>query len=72
MTGRANAFLKQLAEYEKAPEVTHKRLYLEAMEEILAQTGSKTVIDESVRGVLPLLNLDASGSQPALERGVQQ
>jgi membrane protease subunit HflK len=57
MTGRANAFLAQLAEYEKAPEVTRTRLYLEAMEETLAQVDSITVIDESVRGLLPMLNL---------------
>lgn len=56
-TGKINAFLAQLEEYEKAPEVTRKRLYLEAMEEVLAQAGGKTIIDESVSGVLPLLNL---------------
>jgi len=59
--GQANAFLAQLAEFEKAPEVTQARLYLTAMEEILGQAESKVVIDESIRGVLPLLNLDAGG-----------
>jgi membrane protease subunit HflK len=59
--GRANAFMAQLAEFEKAPEVTQTRLYLTAMEEILAQAESKTVIDESIRGLLPLLNLEAGG-----------
>lgn len=69
-TGKVNAFLAQLAEYEKAPDVTRKRLYLEAMEEILSRTGSKTIIDESVRGVLPLLNLDQDSSLPgAKNRG---
>jgi len=58
MTGRTNAFLAQLVEYEKAPEVTRTRLYLEAMEEILTRVDGMTVIDESVRGLLPLLNLD--------------
>ncbi|MEE3220871.1 MAG: FtsH protease activity modulator HflK [Planctomycetota bacterium] len=57
-TGKINAFLAQLDEYEKAPEVTKKRLYLEAMEEILENVGNKTIIDESVRGIVPLLNLD--------------
>jgi membrane protease subunit HflK len=66
-TGQISAFLAQLAEYEKAPDVTRQRLYLETMEEVLSQVGSKTIIDESVRGVLPLLNLD-QGSTPA---GVQ-
>ncbi|MHC4441615.1 MAG: FtsH protease activity modulator HflK [Planctomycetota bacterium] len=63
MQGRANAFLAQLTEFEKAPEVTETRLYLTAMEEILAQAQTKTVIDESIQGLLPLLNLD-TGSVP--------
>jgi membrane protease subunit HflK len=67
-TGQVNAFLAQLAEYEKAPEITRTRLYLEAMEEILATTGGKTIIDESVQGVLPLLNLDQGSPSPAAGR----
>lgn len=72
MTGRANAFLAQLAEFEKAPEVTQTRLYLEAMEEILARADHKVVIDESVRGVLPLLNLDTTGQQLVGRKGGAQ
>ena len=68
-TGQVSAFLAQLAEYEKAPDVPRKRLYLEAMEEILSQAGSKTIIDESIRGVLPLLNLDQGTPIPSVERG---
>ena len=70
-TGKVNAFLAQLAEYEKAPEVTRTRLYLDAMEEVLAGVGGTTIIDESVRGVLSLLNLDQGGPGPAVEKGVQ-
>ena len=55
--GRANAFLAKLVEYEKAPEVTKTRLYLEAMEDILMQVDDKIVIDESLKGLLPLLHL---------------
>lgn len=58
MTGRANAFLARLEEYEKSPEVTRTRLYLEAMEKVLLQVEHKIVLDESIRGVLPLLQLD--------------
>lgn len=71
-TGQINAFLAQLAEYEKAPDVTRKRLYLEAMEEVLSRAGSKTIIDESVRGVLPMLNLDQTAPRQAVEKGVQR
>ena len=58
MAGRVNAFLAQLEQYKKAPEVTRSRLYLETMEQVLSQVGQKIVIDESIRSMLPLLNLD--------------
>lgn len=60
--GHANAFLAKLAEFDKAPEITKVRLYLEAMEDILQQVDEVTVIDESVRGMVPLLHLDAGGA----------
>ncbi|GAG23673.1 unnamed protein product, partial [marine sediment metagenome] len=66
-TGKTNAFLAQLIEFEKAPEITTTRLYLEAMEQVLMQVPNKTVIDKSVQGVLPLLNLDAA-NVPAIGR----
>ena len=62
-TGQVNAFLAQLTEYEKAPEVTRIRLYLETMEEIFSQVDSKIVIDESVRSLLPMLNLDSAAGK---------
>jgi membrane protease subunit HflK len=68
-TGRANAFLAQLTEYEKAPEITKTRLYLETMEEILGQVDDKIVIDESVRGLLPFLNLDAETPPASAVKG---
>lgn len=69
MTGRANAFIAELAEYEKAPKVTRTRLYLEAMEETLAQVDGITVIDESVRGLLPLLNLNSPEQTESARKG---
>lgn len=72
MIGRANAFLAELAEYEKAPEVTRTRLYLEAMEEILAQVDGITVIDESVRGLLPILNLQPPEQMKTAQNGGRQ
>jgi membrane protease subunit HflK len=56
-TGQANAFLSRLAEFEKAPEITRKRLYLEAMQDILTQVEGKLVVDESIRSLLPLLEM---------------
>ena len=37
--------------------MTRKRIYLETMSEILPRIGTKIVVDDSVEGVLPLLNL---------------
>ena len=60
MTGRVNAFLAQLEQYNKSPEVTRSRLYLETMEQVLTQVDQKIIIDKAVRSMLPLLNLDES------------
>jgi membrane protease subunit HflK len=38
--GDASRFKQLLAEYDKAPEVTRERLYLDTMEEVLARTGT--------------------------------
>ncbi|MBW2060231.1 MAG: FtsH protease activity modulator HflK [Deltaproteobacteria bacterium] len=59
--GDAARFLALLAEYRKAKEVTRKRLYLETMEEILAESG-KFILSQGAAGVLPLLPLQAFGS----------
>lgn len=61
--GNANAFISKLVEYEKAPEVTRKRLYIEAMEQVLMQVDDKIIIDESVRGLLPLLQLNSDAGE---------
>ena len=68
--GKIAAFNAKLAEYEKAPDVTRQRLYLEAMQEVLAQVGDKTIIDESVNQMLPILNLNQPANNPL--RGGQQ
>ncbi len=44
--GEAERFNRILAEYQKAPEITRKRLYIEAMEDVLARS-SKVMIDQS-------------------------
>ncbi len=57
--GRVSAFDSQLAEYDKAPDITRTRLYLEAMEQVLLNVDEKIILDDSLRGLLPLLNLDS-------------
>lgn len=56
--GDAKRFALQLAEYRKAPAVTRQRLYLEAMQEVLPKAGRILIVDEQVKGMLPLINVD--------------
>ncbi len=60
--GEVAAFNALLAEYNKAPEVTRRRLYLEAMAEILPKVKNKVIVGDDVKGLLPLLNLNALSS----------
>jgi membrane protease subunit HflK len=57
--GEADGFTAILAGYQKSPEVTRKRLYLEAMEQILPGV-KKFILSDS--GVLPFLPLDNGSS----------
>jgi modulator of FtsH protease HflK len=58
--GDARRFDAVYAEYRKAPDVTRKRMYLETMTELLPKMGKKLILDETARGVLPLLSLDGT------------
>lgn len=58
--GDAARFNAVFAEYEKAPEVTRRRLYLETMSKVVPRMGRKIILDEEARSVLPLLNLDSA------------
>ncbi len=69
--GNASRFSQILAQYEKAPEVTRQRLYLDAQEQILSSV-SKVVVDQKGSGgnllYLPLDKLmatTAAGAAPA-------
>jgi len=61
--GDARRFDALYAEYRKAPDVTRKRMYLETMTDLLPKMGKTLVLDETARGVLPLLNLDGAASE---------
>jgi membrane protease subunit HflK len=56
--GDAKRFDALYEEYRKAPAVTRKRIYLETMRELLPKLGRKLLLDEKVKGILPLLQLD--------------
>jgi membrane protease subunit HflK len=58
--GQAQRFTKVLQEYQKAPNVTRERLYLETLEKVLG-ANNKVIIDDNVGGaggVVPYLPLD--------------
>jgi membrane protease subunit HflK len=55
--GDATRFKALFEQYEKAPEVTRQRLYLETISEVLPQLGGKVILDADAKQFLPLLNL---------------
>jgi membrane protease subunit HflK len=63
-TGQAQRFLSVYAAYSAAKDVTLRRLYIETMQELVTKTPT-IVVDDSIRGLLPLLNLNtAPGTKP--------
>ena len=55
--GDADRFKAIRTEYQKAKEVTRRRLYLEAMREVLPQVKEIYVIDGKANAPIPLLQL---------------
>jgi len=62
--GEANRFASIRTEYTKAPDVTRRRMYLEAVQKVLKQAGPKVISDESQKGVTPLLHMDGASPAP--------
>lgn len=59
--GDAQKFNAIYTEYQKAPKVTRRRLYLETMERVLGKLENKTIIDGALSGsTLPVLQLGPS------------
>ncbi len=56
--GDAALFDEVLSAYRRAPEVTRQRIYLETMEDVLPEVRRKIVLDEGLKGLIPLLSLD--------------
>ncbi|MBD3347564.1 MAG: FtsH protease activity modulator HflK [Candidatus Eisenbacteria bacterium] len=61
--GEAERFLAVLNEYSRARDVTKRRLYLEAMNDILPKLENTYVVDPELRNLIPLLQLDKKGGQ---------
>jgi len=61
--GEADRFEKVLQEYQKAPDVTRKRIFIETMQQVLSETD-KIIIDEKSGGVVPYLPLSELQKRP--------
>ena len=66
--GETGRFLDILKEYNNAPDVTRRRMYLETMSLVLPNVQSVYVIDKNQQSPLPLLNISSrdglSAAQP--------
>ena len=59
--GDAARFTALYEEYAKAKDITRRRLYLEAMRDLLPKMGKKYIVDSDQKNLLPLLNLGTGG-----------
>ncbi len=64
--GEATRFEAILGQYERAPQVTRRRLYLEAMTGFLSAMKGLYIVDKDQKAMVPWLPLE-SGAQPSAE-----
>lgn len=69
--GQAERFSSILGEYQKAPEVTRERMYLETVERVLAPMNKVIVDEDASGGVVPYLPLSEI-KRPAAAQGNPQ
>ncbi|MBN2340378.1 MAG: FtsH protease activity modulator HflK [Deltaproteobacteria bacterium] len=62
--GEATRFGAILAEYQGAPAVTRRRLYLEAMTRFLKSMKQLYIFDEDQKAMVPTFSLESSGRTP--------
>jgi membrane protease subunit HflK len=63
--GETSRFAAILKEYQRAKEVTRKRMYLEAMQEVLPQVSEVYVVDKEQKTLLPMLDLGKGAAAAA-------
>ena len=64
--GEATRFQAILAEYQQAPEVTRRRLHLEALGRFMAEMKGLYIVDSDQKALVPWLPLE-SGAKPLTE-----
>lgn len=62
--GEAARFVAILKEYQRAPKVTRRRLYLESMKKMLRQAKGIYIVDSEQRALVPWLSLDSGTMAP--------
>lgn len=65
--GEAARFLAVLSEYQRVPEVTRRRLYLEAASKVLSEAKGVYIVDSEQKALVPWLALDSGGVPPPLK-----
>ncbi len=55
--GEAARFNSLYSAYRSSKEVTRQRMYLETLNNILPKVGKKLIVDEDIKGLIPLLDL---------------
>ena len=78
--GETNRFTKLVTEYKKSPEVTRKRLYLEAMESVMSESNAIMVdvkggnnmlylpLDKMIQQKQAIVQTEEATTQPAIDR----
>lgn len=66
--GETNRFLSVLAAYDQAKDITMTRLYIETLQGVLGR-AQVTVLDDRLKGLLPLLPLGPASQPPASTQG---
>lgn len=67
--GDATNFKAIYDAYALAKDVTKKRMYLEAMLEVLPRVGNKYIIDADQKNLLPFLNMGDKTPDRFLQKG---
>jgi len=63
-TGQSQRFDAVLAAYQQAKDITLRRLYLDAMQNVLTHAHA-LVVDDKLKGLVPFLPLNVPGANPA-------
>ena len=65
--GETTRFEAILGQYQQAPQVTRRRLHLEAMTGLLADMKALYIVDQDQKAMVPWLPLESSAKPPAAE-----